>query len=117
MGARCSRRSRRSWGAGAFNSGFIGGILTAPILDCHMEVLLVEALRFRSVSAARERRVARGSLGFRAGPQLREIHVDAARRRTIDQLARAGGMSRAVFAERFARKGRMPPCITCFSGA
>jgi len=40
---------------------------------------------------------------------LREIHVDVARRWTVEQLARTAGMSRAVFAERFARRIGMPP--------
>ena len=53
-----------------------------------------------------------GSLGSRAGRTLLEIHVDVARRWTIDQLARAGGMSRAVFAERVARRmGCRPPYL------
>jgi AraC-like DNA-binding protein len=40
---------------------------------------------------------------------LHEIHADLARRWTVEQLARTAGMSRAVFAERFARKVGMPP--------
>ena len=36
------------------NSGFTGDIVTAPILERLVEVLLVEAFRFRSASAARE---------------------------------------------------------------
>lgn len=82
----------------------------ALILERLVEVLLVEALRFRSASAAR------GEQGLLAGLSdpalartLREIHVDVARRWTVEQLARTAGMSRAVFAERFARKIGMPP--------
>jgi transcriptional regulator GlxA family with amidase domain len=80
------------------------------ILERLVEVLLVEALRFRSASAAR------GEQGLLAGLSdpalvrtLREIHVDVARRWTVEQLARTAGMSRAVVAERFARKIGMPP--------
>jgi AraC-like DNA-binding protein len=40
---------------------------------------------------------------------LREIHADVARRWTVAELARAACMSRAVFAERFARTVGMPP--------
>jgi AraC-like DNA-binding protein len=40
---------------------------------------------------------------------LREIHVDVARRWTVADLARRAFMSRAAFAERFARKVGMPP--------
>lgn len=80
------------------------------ILERLIEVLLVEALRFRSTSGAREEQ---GLLAGLSDPALahtlREIHVDVARRWTVEQLARSAGMSRAVFAERFARKIGMPP--------
>ena len=80
------------------------------ILERLVEVLLVEALRFRSTSAAREEQ---GLLAGLSDPALahtlHEIHVDVARRWTVEQLARSAGMSRAVFAERFARKIGMPP--------
>lgn len=80
------------------------------ILERLVEVLLVEALRFRSGSAPREEQ---GLLAGLSDPALactlREIHVDVARRWTVAQLARTAGMSRAVFAERFARKIGMPP--------
>ena len=82
----------------------------ALILERLVEVLLVEALRFRSASAAREEQ---GLLAGLSDPALahtlREIHLDVARRWTVEQLARSAGMSRAVFAERFARKIGMPP--------
>ena len=80
------------------------------ILERLVEVLLVEALRFRSASAAREEQ---GLLAGLADPALartlREMQVDVARRWTVEELARTAGMSRAVFAERFARKVGMPP--------
>ncbi len=80
------------------------------ILERLVEVLLVEALRFRSASAAREEQ---GLLAGLSDPALarplHEIHVDVARRWTVEELARTAGMSRAVFAERFARKVGMPP--------
>jgi len=75
-----------------------------------VEVLLVEALRFRRALPAREER---GLLAGLADPglsrALREIHVDVARPWTVAELARVAGMSRAVFAERFARTVGMPP--------
>ena len=84
-----------------------GGVL---ILERLVEVLLVEALRFRSASAAREEQGLLAGLSDPALAQtLREIHVDVSRRWTVEQLARTAGMSRAVFAERFARKIGMPP--------
>ena len=82
----------------------------ALILERLVEVLLVEALRFRSASAAREEQGLLAGLSDPALAQtLHEIHVDVARRWTVEQLARSAGMSRAVFAERFARKIGMPP--------
>ena len=79
------------------------------ILERLVEVLLVEALRFRSASASRE---ARGLLARLSDPALartlREIHIDVARRWTVEQLARTAGMSRATFADRFTRTVGMP---------
>jgi AraC-like DNA-binding protein len=80
------------------------------ILERLVEVLLVEALRFRSASAAREEQGLLAGLSDASLAQtLREIHIDVARHWTVEQLARTAGMSRAVFAERFTRKIGMPP--------
>lgn len=80
------------------------------ILERLVEVLLVEALRFRSSATASEEQ---GLLAGLSDPALartlREIHVDVTRRWTVEQLARTAGMSRATFAERFTRKVGMPP--------
>ncbi|HEU0054777.1 MAG TPA: AraC family transcriptional regulator [Longimicrobium sp.] len=80
------------------------------ILERLVQVLLVEALRFRPASAARREQ---GLLAGLSDPALarplREIHVDVARRWTVAELARVAHMSRAVFAERFTRKVGMPP--------
>ena len=80
------------------------------ILERLVEVLLVEALRFRPATAGK------GEQGLLAGLSdpglaraLRQIHGDVARRWTVADLARTAHMSRAVFAERFARKVGMPP--------
>jgi AraC-like DNA-binding protein len=80
------------------------------VLERLVEVLLVEALRFRAASSAQH------DPGFFAGlsdPALagafRRMHDDAARAWTVAELARAAGMSRAVFAERFTRKVGLPP--------
>ena len=82
----------------------------ALILERLVEVLLVEALRFRSASAAREEQgLLAGLSDTGLARALREIHVDVARRWTVEQLARTAGMSRAAFAERFMRKVGMPP--------
>ena len=76
----------------------------ALILERLVEVLLVEALRFFAQRLRQER--SRGLLAGLSDPALartlREIHVDVARRWTVEQLARTAGTSRSVFAERFA---------------
>ncbi|WP_273736381.1 AraC family transcriptional regulator [Mycolicibacterium septicum] len=81
-----------------------------PILERLVEVLLIEACRFRT-----ERPTA-GENGLIAGlsdPQLagalREIHDGVAEHWTVEKLARTANMSRAVFAERFANTIGMPP--------
>jgi len=80
------------------------------ILERLVEVLLVEALRFRPPDAERRER---GLLAGLADPALaralRLVHGDVARPWTVAELARTAGMSRAVFAERFARKVGVPP--------
>jgi AraC-like DNA-binding protein len=80
------------------------------ILERLVEVLLIEALRFRPVSAARQEH---GLLAGLADPALaralQRMHADVARRWTVAELARVAGMSRAVFAERFTRMVGMPP--------
>nr|WP_245839778.1 AraC family transcriptional regulator [Mycobacterium aquaticum] len=75
-----------------------------------MEVLLIEACRFRTEHPGA------GGHGLIAGlsdPQLagvlREIHANVSRSWSVERLARTANMSRAVFAERFARTIGMPP--------
>jgi AraC-like DNA-binding protein len=80
------------------------------ILERLVELLLVEALRFRPTTAATRDVGLLAGLGDAAlARALRGIHDDVARRWTVGELARAAGMSRAVFAERFARTVGMPP--------
>jgi AraC-like DNA-binding protein len=80
------------------------------ILERLVEVLLVEALRFRSSSAdGREQGLLAGLADPALARALRRIHDDVARRWTVASLARAAGMSRAVFAERFHATVGMPP--------
>lgn len=80
------------------------------ILERLVEVLLVEALRFRPASVARQEQ---GLLAGLSDPGLARalhgIHLDVARSWTVAELARIAAMSRAVFAERFVRKVGMPP--------
>ncbi|NUO48773.1 MAG: AraC family transcriptional regulator [Polyangiaceae bacterium] len=81
-----------------------------PILEHLVEVLLIEALRFRPAPTAKEER---GLLAGLSDPglarPLHKIHAHVAKRWTVAELARAAGMSRAVFAERFTRKVGIPP--------
>jgi AraC-like DNA-binding protein len=80
------------------------------IVERLVEVLLVEALRFRPAASARQEQ---GLLAGLADPALaralRRIHEDVAHRWTVAELARTSGMSRAVFAERFTRTVGLPP--------
>jgi AraC-like DNA-binding protein len=80
------------------------------ILERLVEVVLVEALRFRPAKAGkREQGLLAGLADPALSAALHRVHEDVARRWTVAELARAAGMSRAVFAERFARKVGMPP--------
>lgn len=82
----------------------------ALILERLVEVLLVEALRFRAPEASKNEQ---GLLSGLADPALahalRRLHADVAHPWTVAELARVAGMSRAVFADRFHRKVGMPP--------
>ncbi|MCA9615706.1 MAG: AraC family transcriptional regulator [Sandaracinus sp.] len=80
------------------------------LLERLVEVLLIEALRHRPTNEHDE---ARGLLAGLADPNLAQalqrMHDDVARRWTVGELARSVGMSRASFAERFARTVGVPP--------
>lgn len=80
------------------------------ILERLVEVLLMEALRLRPVSADWQRT---GLLAGLAHPSLsralRAIHSDITRRWTVAELAKLAHMSRAAFADRFAATVGMPP--------
>ena len=79
-----------------------------PILDRLVEVLIIESLRFR-VAGAQEHGLIAGLSDAALARALRAVHADVARRWTVAELARTAGMSRAVFAERFAQTVGMPP--------
>lgn len=80
------------------------------VLERPVEVLLIEACRFRTeCPAAGERGLIAGLSDPGLAGALREIHADVAQRWTVEKLARTAKMSRAVFAERFARTIGMPP--------
>ncbi|MCV7416302.1 AraC family transcriptional regulator [Mycolicibacterium litorale] len=80
------------------------------ILERLVEVLLVEAMRMRTAPVGGEQR---GLIAGLSDPvlalALRQLHADVAQGWTVERLARAAGVSRAVFAERFSRTLGMPP--------
>jgi AraC-like DNA-binding protein len=80
------------------------------IVERLVEVLLLEALRFRSSTAQESEQGLLAGLSDPALAQaLRGMHVDLARRWTVAELAHVAGMSRAAFAERFTSQVGMPP--------
>ena len=81
-----------------------------PILERLVEILLIEACRFRTERpTVGERGLIAGLSDPQLGQALREIHADVAERWTVEKLARSANMSRAVFAEHFANTIGMPP--------
>jgi AraC-like DNA-binding protein len=75
-----------------------------------VEVLLVEAMRLRAAPVQGvERGLVAGLDDPVLAPALRAMHDDLAFGWTVERLARAAGVSRAVFAERFSRTMGMPP--------
>lgn len=82
----------------------------AHVLERLLELVLVEALRQPDIGWSQaEAGVLRGLADPRIAGALRCLHEDAARAWTVNELARAAGMSRSAFALRFvAIVGRTP---------
>lgn len=81
------------------------------ILQRLVEVLLIEAMRVHTSPP-----LGSGQRGLIAGlsdpvlaPALHEMHADIARGWTVEHLARAASVSRAVFAQRFTQTMGLPP--------
>jgi len=81
------------------------------VVDRLIEVLLVEALRFRT-----ERVDAIGQPGLLVGladpllaRALRRLHNNVAHPWSVEELAREAGLSRSAFSERFSHKVGVPP--------
>jgi AraC-like DNA-binding protein len=81
------------------------------VVDRLIEVLLVEALRFRSEGVD-----AIGPTGLLAGladpalaRALKSLHGNVAHPWSVEELAREAGLSRSVFSERFGQKVGVPP--------
>lgn len=81
-----------------------------PILERLVEVLLIEACRYRTERpTVGERGLIAGLADPRLSQALTAIHADIAGRWSVEELARRATMSRAVFAERFSHTIGMPP--------
>ncbi len=80
------------------------------VIDRLLEVLLIEALRYRPAAlAAIDRGLLAGLADPKIGKSLRLMHEDAQRPWTVATLASAIGMSRSAFAARFTHFIGMPP--------
>jgi AraC-like DNA-binding protein len=80
------------------------------VLDRLLEILLIEALRYRSAAAGgADRGLLAGLADAKIGKALRLMHDDAQRPWTVAALASAIGMSRSAFAARFTHMIGVPP--------
>ncbi|HEX3523347.1 MAG TPA: AraC family transcriptional regulator, partial [Stellaceae bacterium] len=81
------------------------------VVDRLIEVLLVEALRFRSegVDAIGRPGLLVGLADPLLARALRRLHGDVAHAWSVEELAREAGLSRSVFSERFVQKVGVPP--------
>lgn len=78
------------------------------VLSRLVEILLVEALRLTQAADA-PAGLLRGLGDARLAEAIRSIHAEPARAWTMARLARAAGLSRSAFFERFARNVGVPP--------
>ena len=81
------------------------------VVDRLIEVLLVEALRFRSegVDAIGQPGLLVGLADPFLARALRRLHSNVAHAWWVEELARAAGLSRSAFSERFSQKVGVPP--------
>ncbi len=80
------------------------------VLDRLLEVLLIEALRYRTATVqGADRGLLAGLADPKVGQALRIMHEDAQRPWTVAALANAVGMSRSAFAARFTQIIGVPP--------
>lgn len=78
------------------------------VLTRLVEVLLIEALRSTPGKDAPPG-LLRGLADARLAPAIRQMHSQLTRSWTVAELARAAGVSRSAFFERFARTVGLPP--------
>ena len=81
------------------------------VIDRLIEVLLVEALRFRTegVDAIGQPGLLVGLTDPLLARALRRLHSDVAHVWLMEELAREAGLSRSAFGERFSQKVGVPP--------
>jgi AraC-like DNA-binding protein len=81
------------------------------VVDRLIEVLLVEALRFRSegVDVIGQTGLLVGLADPLLARALRRFHNDVAHPWSVEELAKEAGLSRSVFSERFGQKVGVPP--------
>jgi AraC-like DNA-binding protein len=80
------------------------------MLNGLLELILIEALRYRSTEIGDDRRsLLAGLADAQIGRSLRIMHADARRPWTLAALAREVGMSRSAFASRFLQFVGVPP--------
>jgi AraC-like DNA-binding protein len=81
------------------------------VVDRLIEVLLVEALRFRTegVDAIGQAGLLVGLADPLLARALRRLHGDVAHAWSVEELAREAGLSRSAFSERFGQKVGVPP--------
>jgi AraC-like DNA-binding protein len=81
------------------------------IVEHLVEVMLVEALRFRTpeIDATLRPGLLEGLADANLANALRCIHADVARDWTVGELARHAGLSRSAFSDRFTHKVGTPP--------
>ncbi|WP_178359120.1 AraC family transcriptional regulator [Mycolicibacterium hippocampi] len=87
------------------------GACRDAILQRLVEVLLIEAIRVHATPqwGSEEKGLIAGLSDPVLAPALHQLHADIARGWTVEHLARAASVSRAVFAQRFTRTMGMPP--------
>ena len=78
------------------------------VLTRLVEILLIEALRSSSGSAAPPG-LLRGLADARVAPAIRQMHAQLTRSGTVAELAKVAALSRSAFFDRFTRPVGLPP--------
>lgn len=78
------------------------------VLERLVEVLLIEALRTKSAEST-QAGLLKGLADAQLAPAIRLMHSQVDRSLTVEKLAKAAGLSRSVFFERFVRTVGIPP--------